>query len=130
MSLRYRCNTPRGVHDNILMSNDLPTGVCPAVSGIEHCKHRAALRALPDLTRPGQELGLATPKSVHRDQDELAIERLYQLGTLERHGVVSEELIEAQRRRPGRGLHPIARRVGPLLLGLGLLPVEREPHAH
>src|SRR6059036_3244721 len=73
---------------NRLHHKYLPASIGPAIGGIEHCKHGAALRALANLTRPGQELGLAAPEPVHGDQDELPIERLDDLRAFERHRVV------------------------------------------
>src|SRR5579859_127264 len=108
----------------------LPPGVHPPVCGIEHGQHRAALRRLADFGRTGQQLRLATAQPVHRDQHELAIERVDDLRPLERDRVVGQEIIQAGRRRPRRRLHPIARRVGPDLLGLRLLLAITQLHAH
>src|SRR5256885_1180087 len=95
---------------------------------IQHRQHRAPLRALANLARARQELRLPPAQPVHRHEHELAVERLDDLRSLKRHGVVGQELVETERRGPRRRLHAVARRVGSLLLRLRFLALEREPH--
>src|SRR5437588_5819078 len=65
-----------------------------------------------------------------RYEHELAIERVDDLRTLERDRVVRKQVVETGDRRPRRRLDPIARRVGPHLVGLRLLVAERELHPY
>src|SRR5438105_949428 len=110
----------------------LSPGVGPTIGCIQHRQHGAALGALTNLRRPRQQLRLAPAQPVHRDEHKLAVERIDDLGPLERHRVVAEQLVQTQRGCPGRRLHAVARGVGPLLLGRGVLPLERQlpPHPH
>src|SRR2546426_6440042 len=93
----------------------LPPSVDPAVGRIQDRQHGAPLGALPDLTRPREQLRLPAAQPVDRDEHEVAVKRLDQLGALKRDGVVGEEIVEAARRRPRRRLHPDPHRVGALL---------------
>src|SRR5207248_4284012 len=106
--------------------NSLPPRIGPPVRRVQNRENGASLSALPDLTRAGQELRLATAQSMDGDQHELAVERLDDLGSFQGDGVVGEELVEAQRRRPRRRLHPVPHRIRSLLLRFGVLPLERE----
>src|ERR1051326_2292597 len=103
--------------------------VGPPVGCIQHRQHRAPLGALANLARAREQLRLPPTQPVHRHQHELAVERLDDLRPLERHGVVGQQLIETERRSPRRRLDAIAHRVGPLLLRLRVLALDRHQHA-
>src|SRR2546430_62406 len=100
----------------------------PRVVSTQPRQHRASLRALANLARARQELRLPPAQPMHRHEHELAVERLDDLRSLKRHGVVGQQLVETERRGPRRRLHAVARRVGSLLLRFRLLALEREPH--
>src|SRR6266568_7329733 len=89
---------------NCLRYKMLPASVSPAVGGVQHGQNCASLRTLPNLARAGQQLGFAAPQPVHRDQHELAVERVDDLRAFERDGVVRDQHVEAQCRGTRRRL--------------------------
>src|SRR5213076_3574232 len=76
---------------------------------------------LSPTRRSSDLLRLTAAQPVHRHEHELAVERLDDLGSLERHRVVGQQLVETERRRPRRRLHAVAHRVGSLFLRLRVL---------
>src|SRR5437879_2660586 len=71
----------------LLFYSNLSACIAPAIGGVQHRQHRTALRALADLTGPSEQLRLATAQPVHRNEDELAVERIGDGGPFERHRV-------------------------------------------